>query len=482
MKNKNYIWQKLDIFSLRLRLILGIALVSILGLGSLAGWTTWKMQRILINSHKSDIAKISERLPNDIQLYHEMMAMDVSLKKAINNLASSDTFLWVKNSQQQVIAKSENWNSLSPKTASDLMSLTEMSNKPELENVNQGYFVICGGDLSVNGKLDGQLFVVKDITNEQLMFIAMVRSLSIASICTIVIICAIIAIYIQRSLQPLRQLGKMTANISFSDLGEYELSIKNAPTEVQELTNTFNQMLSRLAQSWEKEKQFVSNVSHELRTPLTIVNGYLQSVLRRQNNLNPTQLEALNTASLETERTIRLLQDLLDLARADNGYLHLHKQPNNLHDLLLEVVSMAEKYSGRIVNIQANNQMIIASIDYNRLKQVLLNLIDNAVKYSPENTEITVKLALENKEVVIQVCDQGYGISLQQQSRIFERFYRIDEARTTSGGTGLGLSIVQTFVEGMGGKVNVRSRLGEGSIFTITLPVSQPLEQMKAEI
>ncbi|WP_353931754.1 ATP-binding protein [Okeanomitos corallinicola TIOX110] len=472
MKIINGFWQKFDIFSLRLRLILGIALVSTVGLSGLAGWTTWKMQKILINSHKADISKIADRLPRDVQLYHEMMSVEISLQKAIKNLSNQDTFLWVKSSDQKIIAKSNNWNTLSPTIAIELMSLTEMSTQPELGQVNQHYFVLCGGNLSVDGQVLGKLFVVKDITNEQLMFMAMVRSLSIASIFVIIIISGIIAIYIQHSLQPLRHLSQMTTVISLSDLGQAELNIKNAPTEVKELTHTFNKMLSRLAQSWEQERQFVSNVSHELRTPLTIVNGYLQSVLRRQNNLNSTQLEALTTASLETERTIRLLQDLLDLARADNGYLHFQKQICDLNELISEVVKMAEKYSQRVIKFETINQVIAAKIDYNRLKQVVINLIDNAVKYSPSDTEIIVKLNLEDTEVIIQVCDQGYGIPLQHQSRIFERFYRVDEARTTTGGCGLGLSIVKTLIESMGGKVSVRSHLGAGSIFTISLPAS----------
>lgn len=474
MKQINQIWQKFDIFSLRLRLILGIALVSTLALGGLATWTSWKMQQILINNHKYNIAKIADRLPRDVQLYNEMMSVETSLQKAVNNLATTDTFLWIKNSDRKIISKSSNWHLLSAETTSELMSLTEMSVKPELGKVSQRYFILCSGNLLVDGKALGKLFVVQDVTSEQIMFMAMVRSLAIASIVIIIIICVVIAFYIQRSLQPLRQLNQMTAVISLSDLGQAQLYLENAPTEVKELTNTFNMMLSRLAQSWEQERQFVSNVSHELRTPLTIVNGYLQSVLRRQNNLNPTQLEALETAAIETERTIRLLQDLLDLARADSGYLHLRKELCLLNDLVTEVVSMAEQYSGRLIKFESINQVVKAKIDYNRLKQVLINLIDNAVKYSPADTPITIKLNLQSEEAIIQVCDQGYGIPLQHQSRIFERFYRVDEARTTTGGCGLGLSIVKTFVESMGGKVSVRSRLGEGSIFIISLP-AEPL-------
>ena len=128
---------------------------------------------------------------------------------------------------------------------------------------------------------------------------------------------------------------------------------------------------------------------------------------------------------------------------------------------------MADKYSDRNIQIQAPTYLVEVKADYNRLKQVLLNLIDNAVKYSEADTTITLKLS----RACVQVFDMGYGIPLQHQSRIFERFYRLDEARNRAGGTGLGLSIVKTLVEGMGGKVSVRSKLSEGSVFTVCLPV-----------
>ena len=243
----------------------------------------------------------------------------------------------------------------------------------------------------------------------------------------------------------------MTSVISIEDLGQAQLYLDNAPSEVKELAQTLTMMLSRLSQSWEQERQFVSNVSHELRTPLTIVHGYLQSVLRRQNNLTEVQLEALETAASEAERTIRLLQDLLDLARADNGYLHFQMKFCVLNDLVEEVVSMAEKYSDRPITIESATYPIEVKADYNRLKQVLLNLIDNAVKYSEANTPVILKLNQFPEQAVIQVCDQGYGIPLQHQTRIFERFYRVDESRShTTGGCGLGLSIVKTLVEGYG--------------------------------
>ncbi|MBD2447755.1 two-component sensor histidine kinase [Nostoc sp. FACHB-152] len=471
MNQLKQLLQKIDPFSLRVRLSVGVAAVSALGLGSLSIWTSWKMQQLLINKHKNNIQQIATRLPHDIELYHKMMPSADGEQKIIDSLSTNNTFLWIKSFDNKILAKSQSLNHLSQPTVSQLISLTEMSMKPQVKKVDERYFVLCGGALPLRGKVMGQLFVVQDVTYEQTMFLVIVQSIEIGSICTIIVISLAIALYIQRSLQPLRQLSQMTEVISIADLGQAQLYLDNAPSEVRELAQTCNMMLSRLAQAWEQERQFVSNVSHELRTPLTIVHGYLQSVLRRQSNLTEIQREALTTASAEAERTIRLLQDLLDLARADSGYLHFRLERCVVNDLVAEVVAMAEIYSDRQITIESASQPIVVKADYNRLKQVLLNLTDNAVKYSEPETPVAVKLHQQGDEAIIQVCDQGYGIPLQHQSRIFERFYRVDEARTSStGGCGLGLSIVKTLVEGMGGHVTVRSRLGEGSMFTITLP------------
>ncbi|OUL22232.1 two-component sensor histidine kinase [Nostoc sp. RF31YmG] len=460
----------LDPFSLQLRITVGIATFSALILGSFAAWTRWKMQQFLIDSYKQNIEQITQRLPHDIQIYSEMMQTETGLQKAIDNLGNTKILLWVK-SDNKILVKSITLDLLSDSIVTQLMSLSNMQIKAQIYKVNQSYFVLSSGSLQVQGKLLGKLFVAQDITREQTMFMAMVQSLNIASISAIILTIAIMTFYIRRSLQPLRQLNQMTSVISIKDLGQAQLYVDNAPSEVKELAQTLTMLLSRLWQSWEQEREFVSNVSHELRTPLTIVHGYLQSVLRRQNNLTETQQEALETAASETERTIRLLQDLLDLARADSGYLHFQMKSYVLNDLIEEVVVMAQKYSDRLITIESTSYPIEIKADYSRLKQALLNLIDNAIKYSEAGTPVSIKLNQIYDKAIIQVFDRGYGIPLQYQTRIFERFYRVDESRSqTTGGSGLGLSIVKTLVEAMGGSVSVQSKLGEGSVFTITLP------------
>ncbi|MBW4641102.1 MAG: two-component sensor histidine kinase [Gloeocapsa sp. UFS-A4-WI-NPMV-4B04] len=465
-------WKRTDPSSLQFRLTAGVVAFSVLGLGSVAFWTSWKLQQILIDSHKQNVLDIAERFPQDVQVYSKMMPVQVALQTAINNRTTPNVFLWVSRPNGTVAAQSTSLRQQND-NAIALLSLAGRLLKPQVYQVSGRYLVLCGAPLNVQGITLGKLYVVEDITYEQTMFVALVRSLSIATILSILVLMLVISIYVQRSLQPLRQMSQIAGTISTEDLAEARLQLERAPSEVQELTQTFNMTLSRLSAAWEQQRQFVSNVSHELRTPLTLVDGYLQSILRRGVNLTEAQHEALEVASVEAKRTIRLLQDLLDLARADSGHLYFRFESFVLNDLVVEVVGMAEQFSNRTITIEGTLPIQVRA-DRDSLKQVLINLIDNAMNYSDPDTLIVVKIEQTADQAFVQVSDQGLGIPLQQQTRIFERFYRVDEARSRStGGSGLGLAIVKTLVEGMGGSVTVRSRLGEGSIFTITLPTQR---------
>ncbi|GAB1538197.1 hypothetical protein NUACC21_08550 [Scytonema sp. NUACC21] len=243
------------------------------------------MQQILIDSHKQNIEQIAQRLPQDVQLYSEMMQPETGLHKAVKNLESTNTFLWIKSPDRKILAQSTNLNLLSKSVVAELMSLTQMPLKAQVYKIGKNYFILSENSVQVEGQVLGNLFVVKNITREQSMFVVMVQNLGITSVLAIIALTVAIAFYIKNSLQPLRQLNQMTAVICPEDLGEAQLYLNNAPSEVKELAQTLNMLLSRLSQSREQEREFVSNVSHELRTPLTIVHGYLQSVLRRQNNL-----------------------------------------------------------------------------------------------------------------------------------------------------------------------------------------------------
>jgi signal transduction histidine kinase len=462
------LWQKIDPFSLQVRLTIGITAAFAVGVSGIVLWTTWQMQQILIDSHKQNIEQIAERLPGDVEVYSEMFALETALQKAIANRSTGKTLIWVKHPDRVNPGKN-----LVPsdKAVIDLMSQVRSPSNTKVYEIGDRYFVVCGKFLQVKGQKLGLLFVAQDISSEQQMFSSLVQNLVFVSLIALIIITTAIAIYIKKSLQPLRHISQLAATISVDELSQARLHLHRAPTEVKELARTYDMMLDRLSVSWEQQRQFVGNVSHELRTPLTIVHGYLQSVLKRATNLTLPQREALETAATEAESTIRLLQDLLDLARADAGYLHMHLESLVLNDLVVEVAAIAMQYSDRIITLETTREQILVKADRHRLKQVILNLIDNAVKYSASHYAIALVLDLKAESAIIHVCDRGLGIPLTQQHLIFERFYRVDETRNRStGGCGLGLSIVKTLVDSMSGSVTVRSRPGEGSTFTVTLP------------
>ncbi|MFW6295594.1 MAG: sensor histidine kinase [Halothece sp.] len=456
--------------SLRFRLTLAITTVSVVGMGGLAIWLGLTMQRILISAHKDNVLYLAERLPQDVEIYEEMFSQPEAIQRAVENLSRDNIFIWVEDSQENIIARTGGLNTPQPLPVSP-----DTTNFPfpgiTLSEVNGRYWVLCASPLVVNGDSIGDLYLVQDIHAEQVMFLHVMRNLAVATVIAIAGISIAGGIYVARSLLPLRRICQLTESISADHLGETRIELNRAPTEVQQLAQRFDEMLMRLHTAWEQQRQFVSNVSHELRTPLTIVSGYLQSVQRRGKNLNEPQQEALAIATSEADRTIQLLEDLLTLARVDNGQMQFQLETISLNAFIDQIIELSQQYHDRAINYHARAEELKIYADSNRLKQVILNLLDNAIKYSEPEDPVTIMLERKQKLAVLSVRDRGIGIPFAQQTRIFERFYRVDEARSrTTGGTGLGLSIVKTLVEGMGGNIKVSSRLAEGTTFTMTFP------------
>lgn len=218
--------------------------------------------------------------------------------------------------------------------------------------------------------------------------------------------------------------------------------------------------------------QLIRNFSHELRTPLTLVYGYMQSIQRRNENLTDLQKNALEIAMFEMKHTIQLLQETLDLARLESHAICLRREPVPLDGCVSEAIAIFMKAKEREIVVESQQSNISVLADADRLQQVLLRLIDNAVKYS--DAAITIRLEKLEDFVAISICDRGCGIDLQEQPNIFDPFYRVDRSRNrNTGGVGLGLAIARVLVEGMGGTLNVYSQLGEGSIFKIILNSSE---------
>ncbi|WP_339167549.1 ATP-binding protein [Brevibacillus sp. FSL L8-0520] len=220
---------------------------------------------------------------------------------------------------------------------------------------------------------------------------------------------------------------------------------------------------------------FVANVSHELRTPITSIKGFTETLLDGAMQDEETCRNFLQIISDESERLYRMIRDILDLSKIEQKRISLNLVQVNVQDLISSTVALLQDQAQRkqiSITLPKAEPRITLTTDKDCLQQIILNLVTNAVVYTPEGGAITLELRQDSRHVQIQVTDTGIGIPEQDLPRIFERFYRVDKARSRdSGGTGLGLAIVKHLVESLHGQITVKSVEGKGSTFTVTLPI-----------
>lgn len=465
---------KPDLNSIRFRLTAGVVLASALAVSGVSLWLNWRLQQILLTGHQEAVAGLSQRFKEDVMLYEDMMPTQEAVQKVIDRRALGDTAIWVQAEDGTALAQSETLAMGSWQTAglTDFLRSLSPAKRLDLITVGDRTLVVCIGPLTVEGEVIGTLFVAEDVTQNQRTYATLTRSLAIISGSAIVLLAALIAVYVGRSLRPLKALSTAVTGVTAESLTATQLALDQAPTEVQELAAALDHTLERLGQSWEQQRRLVGDVSHELRTPLTLVQGYLQSTLRRCQTLTAPQRDGLETAAAETDRTIQILNDLLILARASLGHLPVAAERLDLKQVVSEAVMMADPGGDRVTtDIKAAPLWVRA--DASALRQVLIKLLDNALNYSPPEAPVTVRLFQQAEQAVIEVGDRGRGIPLADQTEIFQPFYRVDVDRCrTTGGTGLGLAIVKTLLTQMRGTISVRSTPGIGSTFTVQLPLT----------
>lgn len=268
--------------------------------------------------------------------------------------------------------------------------------------------------------------------------------------------------------RPLENIAAMARQISRADDLSRRLPDTGRQDEIGDLTMALNQTLERLESLFRTQQRFLADVSHELRTPLTTIRGNVD-LMRRMGIADDSFLDDIEA---ELERMTRLVNDLLLLARADVGSLPIEQKPVALDTLLLDVfrqVSMRDK-AVEVILDEVDQASILGDAD--RLRQLLLNLADNAVKYTPEGGVVHLALSKTQDEAHVTISDTGIGIPEEDLPYIFDRFYRVDKARARAfGGSGLGLSIAKWIVEVHGGQIDVESEVGEGTTFHVTLPL-----------
>jgi heavy metal sensor kinase len=279
----------------------------------------------------------------------------------------------------------------------------------------------------------------------------------------------------RKSLAPVAAMTEQAASISARNLHE-RLEVTNSRDELGRLATVLNNLLSRLDRSFESLRQFTADASHELRTPLSIIRGEAEVALSQKRD-EAEYRESLAIVQDEARRLSRMVDDMLALAGADDGQQRLNVEEFYLNDLVEECARSSQVLAlAKAISLTLDPATDITFRgDESLLRRMIVNLLDNAIKYTPSGGHVSVKLTSKDAGVEITVADTGIGIPADATARIFERFYRADRARSRSdGGSGLGLSIAKWVAEAHNGSIDLDSRPGAGSTFTVSLPQGKP--------
>ncbi|MCL5257271.1 MAG: HAMP domain-containing histidine kinase [Chloroflexi bacterium] len=355
----------------------------------------------------------------------------------------------------------------------------------ETVQVGSNSIRMYGLPLSLNGQVIGTVQVGESLLQTQIT-LGRLRLLAIFGIAVSALVAGVIGWLLARTaLRPIDRITRTAQSIGQSRNLSQRLEVGDRQDELERLSTTFNDMLDQLESAFATQRRFVADASHELRTPLTAIRGNLE-ILHIVPNLGKDEREEiLSDLSREAERMSRLVADLLTLARADGG-VAIRQEKVDLAGVVSEAVREARGLAGGAeLSVDIKGEAIVLG-DNDRLKQLLLILLDNAIKYGGEGA-IEVSLSTADSEATITVRDHGGGISQEDLPHVFERFYRAAKSRSREdGGAGLGLAIAKWIAESHGGRIGVESTTGEGSTFQVTLPLHHdiapaPTEKIQAK-
>ena len=272
--------------------------------------------------------------------------------------------------------------------------------------------------------------------------------------------------------RPLEDIASAADMIGGSNL-QARIPEVSPDVELRQVTRVLNDMLARLESTFSAQRRFMTDASHELRSPLANLRGTVEVALRRSRTVEEYQ-EALTVALAESERLSRLVDELLMLARVDTKQFTIHCTPCDLAEIANQAVAaVAAREHDTGVRVRLDAEAVPVTGDAHRLRQVVDNLLDNALRYAPAGSEVVVRSRCENGHAALCVRDAGPGLSPAEQAHVFDRFYRVDAGRgRDSGGLGLGLPIAKAIVDAHHGTLEVESTPGQGCTFTVCLPIA----------
>ncbi|MCK5506375.1 MAG: HAMP domain-containing protein [Thermodesulfovibrionia bacterium] len=307
---------------------------------------------------------------------------------------------------------------------------------------------------------------------EEVLMINKFRNILLGLIMLNVLVLAFAALWIaKRSLRPLEEFSAHIKGITHKNMSE-RIDPEFQVDEVRNVAESFNSMLDRLQAAFESEKHLVADASHELKTPLSVIKAQCE-VLLQKDRTTEEYTKALNKINSIADDMKKLLTDMLLLTRIDSGIVSsTNFKSISLCDCIERAIKLTE-FMGEKKHIKINKDIsadIVVNGDPDSLTEMFMNIIENTIKYSEENSAVEISLMTNSREAAVEIKDHGKGIGEEELGRIFDRFYRADASRSSEG-TGLGLSIAKAIAETHGGKITVKSKVGKGSSFILTLPI-----------
>ena len=390
-------------------------------------------------------------------------------------LSTVDSSMSVYSSQGELICSSEEISSDNRGTFPEKIQPTGSVSLKTITD-SQGYLRLLTYPISKNGQPSFYLSISSDLAEIKKKANILTLVLSLFGLFVLTSFAVLQRKLRSRSLLAIKRLTKIINETDTEILPPPFKVAETAEPEVQNLANSYNDMMTRRANNLRRARQFAADVTHELRTPLTILRGETELALR--NGRDQKQLRQVLVSNLEEiSRMSHLIEDLLLLSKGDLGEIPLKMELLQLNELIGELHHQAQLLATTKkikVELHCPQEQMLLQADSLRLRQVFLNLLTNAIKYTPEGGTVTIDLVLSNDNAAISIIDTGIGMDSKHLEPIFERFYRVNKTgNRNDGGSGLGLAIVKWIVDAHHGSVKVSSTPGQGSKFTVTLPLPQ---------
>ena len=360
----------------------------------------------------------------------------------------------------------------------------EGHSRPQLFRDRNSSYLISSRVMDLNGT-QLKLYLLEDVS-EEVAFQRQLNALLLLATALVALVSVLLNRYgIATALRPLIGVGITQDAVSTNPLQQQRFDPDQLPLELKPLVLAFNALRDQLTSSLERQRQFASSMSHELRTPITLIGGYTRRLLRRGDNLSEDQRDQLMIVQDETRRLAQVVSDLVAIIRAEIGNQQQELQPLCMADLVQESIALVEAPMQQRVVVMADQGIDLHAIqafaDRASVQQCLVQMIDNACKYSPMASPVEISCSLDAQLVFLRVRDHGPGIPADEREHVFERFCRGSNSAGVPG-SGIGLTLVRTLADPMGGSVRVEDADGGGAVVVLALrrwvsPESDPLRR-----